>query len=445
MRPGVDVVSRALPAPASPPTNTAIAFIVGPTAIGNRVTLVSSLTEYVALCGTRGSGTSTVTYDAVDVYFREGGGQAYIGSTTQTTLLAEVAGPAQLDADELQKQTRGDLDALAAQYDVDAGAYATKSELIDALVAASDGAEVTPQAVDSGVAAALAALTKDLGPGQVFIADPTLAASPANQSALLAHAAATNRVALLSCTDGNASTLEAIGTALQSDTNARYGALFAPSAIVPGVTPGTTRTVPYPAVEAGIIARNDVVYSPNQPAAGVLGQALYAIDTVNSGTYADSDYAALSLAGVDMARIIYGGVRTYGYRTLVNPTATPEWLSLGNARLNMQIVALAEAIGENFVFANLDGRGITIAQFGGELSAMLAPLFDEGALFGTSYRDAYAVDVGSQVNTPTTIANGELHAVLSVRMSPFAEWVEIEIVKVASNESLPAQNVAVAA
>ncbi len=417
MRPGVDVVSRALPAPASPPTNTAIAFIVGPTSTGDIVTLVSSLTEFVSLCGDRGSGPDQVTYDAVDAYFREGGGQAYIASTTQTTV-----GTFSVD-----------------EQSADEPAPKSKS------TKASDGPQVNPLALNTGVATALAALNADLGPGQVFVADPTLAASPDTQTALLAHAAATNRVALLSCADGNAAALAAVGTALQADPNARYGALFAPSAVVPGVTAGTTRTVPYPAVEAGIIARNDTAYTANQPAAGVLGQTLYAIDLVGSGTYLDSDYEDLNVAGVNMARIIYGGVRTYGYRSLADPAKSPDWLDFGNARLNMQIVALAEAIAQNFVFAQLDGRNITISHFGGELSAMLAPLFDAGALYGTSYIDAYAVDVGSQVNTPTTIANGELHAVISARMSPFAEWVEIEIVKVASNQSLPAQNVAVAA
>jgi hypothetical protein len=69
---------------------------------------------------------------------------------------------------------------------------------------------------------------------------------------------------------------------------------------------------------------------------------------------------------------------------------------------------------------------------------MLLAFYNEGSLYGTTPQEAYSVDVGSSVNTPTTIANGELHAVLSVRMSPDAEWVVIEVVKVASNQALPA-------
>jgi len=351
--------------------------------------------------------------------------------------------------DELEGMTRAELDDVATSLGLNPSDYSTKAEVIAAIdevvekieseqttTIIDPQAEIDTLAVDASIVAALARLTADLGPGQVLIADPVKAADPANQSALLAHAAATNRVALLSTTDGTAAALTAAATGLKTDQNARYGALFAPSATIPGVVAGTTRTVPYTAIVAGIISRNDVAYTPNQPAAGSLGQAVNALDV--NGRYTDAEYASLNTAGVNMARVIYGGVRTYGYRSLVDPTTTPQWLNFGWARLNMAICAGADSIGERYVFTQLDGRRRTIAQFGGELSAMLAPYYDKGALYGESAQEAYDVDVGAQVNTQTTIANGELHAVLSVRMSGMAEWVVIEIVKVATNQPLPA-------
>jgi hypothetical protein len=397
MRPGVDVISRALPPPRSAPTDTGVAFLLGATGSGPNVALVGSLTEFVSTFADRTVAAAIAAYDAADAYFREGGNRLYV-SRTDGTLVAASDEP-----DDSGKSSKG---------------------------------SAAPLVVDPGISQALANLTADLGPGQVFVADPALADVQANQSALLAHAAACNRVALLTTADGDAAVLTAAGLALQTDTNARYGALFAPSAVIPGVVAGATRNVPYSAIEAGIISRNDVSYNPNVAAAGVLGQAVYALDV--NGRYTDADFETLNVSGVDMARIIYGGVRTYGYRTLVNPTTNPEWLDLGWARLNMAITAQAEAIGEGYVFSQLDGRGLTLAQFGADLSAMLSGYYDAGALYGATPQDAYNVDVGSSVNTPTTIANGELHAVLEVRMSPFAEWVVIEIVKVDTTQALPA-------
>ncbi|HEX3455221.1 MAG TPA: hypothetical protein VHS03_11385 [Gaiellaceae bacterium] len=398
MRPGVDVISRALPPPRSAPTDTGVAFLLGATGSGPNVGLVGSLTEFVSTFADRTVAAAIPAYDAADAYFREGGNRLYVARTDGTLLSA------------------------------------ASSDEPDSPKTSSKGPSLL--AVDPGLATALANLTADLGPGQVFAADPAIADVAANQSALLAHAQACNRVALLTTADGDATTLSAAGLALQTDANARYGALFAPSAVIPGVVAGATRNVPYSAIEAGIISRNDVSYNPNIAAAGVLGQAVYALDV--NGRYTDADFATLNVNSVDMARIIYGGVRTYGYRTLVDPVANPEWLDFGWARLNMAITAQAEAIGEGYVFSQLDGRGLTLAQFGADLSAMLSGYYDAGALYGATPQDAFNVDVGSSVNTPATIANGELHAVLEVRMSPFAEYVVIEIVKVDTTQALPA-------
>ena len=410
MRPGVDVFSRAQPAPVTIPTDTGVAFVIGPTdpaVITSTVTLTHSLTEFVALCGDRDAAGVAVTYDAADVFFREGGSQLYVASTVAPS-----------------------VGGLAAQT-----AKGKTSKTDDAAATQSD-AEVAPQLADTGISSALAALTKDLGPGQVFIADLALATVADNQAALTAHCSTNNRVALLSTADGNAAALEAAATALHADQNARYAAVFAPSVIVPGVVPGTTRTVPWAAIQAGIIARNDGGgLNANKAAAGDDGTSLYALDL--TATYTDTEYAALNVAGCNMARRIYGVIENYGYRSCADPaTSQSDWLEFGNCRLNMAICAEADAIGEHYVFSQIDGRGVTIADFGSELSAMLVPFYTGGSLFGATAAEAFDVNVSAAVNTPQTIANGELHAVISVRMSHMAEWVVIEIVKVATTQAL---------
>ena len=188
---------------------------------------------------------------------------------------------------------------------------------------------------------------------------------------------------------------------------------------------------------AGIVARNDAASgNPGLAAAGVQGKSNFAIGV--SQIYTDAEYTTLNDGGFDSVKLVYGEVQNYGWRSLIDPTASPakNWLSFGHARLNMGISALAGLIGERYVFSQIDGKGLTIAQFGGELRAMLLPFYTAGALYGAAPEDAFDVDVGAQVNTEQTLANGELHAVMRVRMRPFAEWVVIEIVKVATTESV---------
>jgi hypothetical protein len=367
-RPSVVVTSRADVPPRSAPTDAGMAFLVGATETGEPVKRVVSMTQYEDEFGKRTAFTDA--YDAAETFFREGGSALTVARTNE-------GGTADL-----------------------------------------------PGALD--------ALTKSYGPGQVFVpgADGVLSTT---HDALIAHAAANNRIALLDADpDATAAELTALAGTLAGNANARYAALFAPAAIVPGLTSADTRTVPYSALEAGIMSRNAATFTPNVPAAGVNGISRFATDLTT--TFADADREDLNDAGVDVARLIYGQVETYGYRTLA-PAATG-WANLGNARLNMEIVAKAEAVGERYMFAQIDGRRIRISQFGAELSGMLVPYYDAGSLYGVSASDAFFVDVGPAVNTDATIANGELHAVIGLRMSPFAEFVVIEIVKVATDQPL---------
>jgi hypothetical protein len=367
-RPGVVVTSRAEAPPRSAATDAGMAFMLGKTEKGPAVALVTSMTQYQTLFGVRTAFTDA--YDGAETFFQEGG--------TKLTVAR-----------------------------------------------AADAA---------GVDTALAALTKDLGPGQVFMPG-ALGGAPATQTALVTHAAANNRIALLdplAADAGDKDDLIALAGTFTNTVNARYAALFAPVAVVPGLTSADTRSVSYSAVEAGIMSRNAGLYSPNVPAAGVNGQSRFAINL--SAAFADVDREELNDNGVNVAKLVYGGVRTYGYRTLA-PLSTG-WGLLSNARLNMEIVAKAEEIGERYLFSQIDGRRVRISQFGADLTGMLVPYYEAGSLFGTSVDDAFYVDVGPAVNTLASIAAGELRAILALRMSPFAEYVVIEIVKVATETPL---------
>jgi hypothetical protein len=367
-------------------------FMLGTTEKGpDTPTELTSFQDYEDTFGARTGFTDL--YDAVEAYYQEGGAKLTI---------QRFGGAAQReDADEPEVE----------------------------------GVEMpAPRAAPADLPAALDLLTKDLGPGQLVV--PGAAGTdPAAHTALLEHAAERNRIALLDppAATQDAAALVTLAGTLSSAPEARYGALFAPTALCPAVAiGGAQRAIPYSAIAAGVIARVDALYSPNVPAAGDLGVSRFATDLAYQ--YTDTEREDLNDAGVDVARLLYGAVETYGYRTLA--PADSGWVGLGNARLNMALVAEAEAIGERYVFRQIDGRKLTISQFAGDLSAMLIGYYEQGSLFGTTADDAFYVDVGDSVNTPATIAAGELHAVLAVRMSPFAERVYIEIVKTATEQPL---------
>jgi phage tail sheath protein FI len=279
---------------------------------------------------------------------------------------------------------------------------------------------------------ALGDFTAEYGPGQVSIPGQT---SSTVGLGLLAHAEDRGRTALVDLADsGTASTLVTAADALR--TNGRWGAAFAPWATIPGIAGGTTRTVPYSAIQAGLIARSDAVgNSPNVAVANQLGKARYATG-LTQDAWTEAEREDLNDAGVNVARVIGGVVTTYGYRSLANPVTDALWVQYSGSREVAYIAARAGAVADTFVFSQLDGRGLTIAEFGGQLRAICAEEYDRGALYGETFEDAAEVDVGAGVNTTATIAAGELHAVISVRVSPFAERVEIEIARSAVSVSL---------
>lgn len=456
--------------PRSAPSDTGVWFVGGITEKGLIVpTLVQSLTDFVAKFGTRVSyGT---LYDAVETYFHEGGSKVYVSrvvgpaavrsfvvlndAAVVPTLRVEANAPGDwgnsLRIAVLAGDVGGDF-KLQVSHSVDgiletspsladkpaAFAWAAASSyivLVDqapltdpAVIAATPlagGTDDRANAVDAHWLIALDRFTPDLGPGQVSF--PGRSTGTAHTQ-LLAHAAANRRVAILDGPDTiTVATLKA--AAIAARTNGRYGAMFAPWVRIRGLTAGTVRTVSPSALVAGAIARSDALGSPNVPAAGVNGLARYVSD-LSQGEWTAAQRDELNTSGVNVIRKLgIRGIRVYGWRSLVDPVVTPNWINFGNARLHMAIATLADEILEQFLFDQIDGRNVLFGDLKSALNGMLQEFYLEGSLYGTTPDQAYYVDVGAQVNTPQTIQNREVHAVVSYRDSPFAELVELTLVK----------------
>jgi len=412
----------------------------------------------------------SILYDALDIYFREGGGSAYVSRVigpaatkgTKTLLDGSAAISLTVSARDAGAQSANIYVGVVAgstggtfqivvtdgtntleqsgdlQTTTDAVAWASLSNYIRMVQGAStnDPAVVAPAALSAGTddrnnitdaqwQAALDLLTADLGPGQVSFPGRT---SDVAHNALATHAQAHNRVALLDLADTNTAAVLKTAVVNARTGNQRFGGAWAPWTRHPGVVRGTTRTVPPSSLVAGLIARNETQFGPDSPSAGVRGQSNSAV-AVSQDPWTDSVRSDLNDNSVNAIINRNGIIYVYGWRSLVAEAADPEWIGFANGRLRMAITAEAQAIAEQYVFMPIDGQGFTLSSFSGSLQGMLQAYYDQGALYGATAADAFRVDVGPSVNTPESIADNELRARLYVRMSPMAELVTIEIVK----------------
>lgn len=479
VRPGVEVVSRISPPNQSGASETGTAFFVGVADRGptDRAVLVRNMSDFERWYG--GRLTTSYLWDSLNAFFREGGSQARISRVVGAAAAADTV---TLDdsgaADSLTVSSVGPGDTgltVEVTAGTEAGTYrlviaedgaiverspnlvtvddavnwaATHSSYVIITAVGSNPPAVvaaTPlaggDADHDGITATEKATAIELhigsyGAGQLLYPGET---SVTTRVALLNHARATSRVALLDTANDPASATHTTDAeALRDDAGLeidaeQYGALFAPWVRAPGQILGTSIIVPPSAIVAGLIAHNDgLTGNTNVPAAGDHGILRFGT-ALAQPSWSDSAREALNDGGVNVIREVVNDLRLYGYRTLAQESA---WTSLASARTRMLLVRRAESIAEGFIFDQIDGRGRKTAEFGGALAGELQALWVAGALFGETADQAYVVDVGPTVNTPETIANQELRAVLGVRMSPFAELVHIEVVKVPVTETL---------
>jgi Phage tail sheath protein FI len=468
-RPGVAVSILELPTPLSDQSDTGTWFAVGtsdrgPTAVP---TLIQSIDQFNTVYGARQS--YSVLYDAVETFFREGGNRVYIGrvvgatATTGTKTLLDtgagvslivsangpgawsanykvgvVAGQAAnsyqivvADTNNVTLEQSSDLLTQGAAVSwanysnyvrIALGATALNPVPV-AVAALSAGNDQRAGIVDNDWNVALTSFAGNLGPGQV--SQPGRTSSVA-YSQIKTHVENNNRVGLLDLPDSaTAATVKSAAAGVTS----RFCAAFAPWVIVPGLTVGTVRAVPPCALIAGMIARNDPSLSTNTPSAGNNGVSNFCTD-LSQPDWDDFTRTDLNSNSCNVIRRLFGGIRNYGWRSLVNPLSDPSWINFGNGRLYVDISAELNVIGENYVFSQIDGQnGSTINLFNASLNGAMLNHYNAGDLFGDTADQAFRVDTGPTVNTLTTLANNELHAIVTMKMSPFAEYVVIQIVK----------------
>lgn len=485
---GVQTTFTESPGANASPFSTGNAFIVGLGDWGSSTSVATahSQADVSAAIGPRSS-TNSVLWDACDAFFREGGSTAFISRVVgptpvkSTLVLKDGSSVNAIQINAADAGNYGNAITVAVTNNStsvtitlsDAATYGSYSILnltspalnsLSAIASWLNGTGVVTASVESGspglpatiAATPLAGGSDDrtdvtvtqwetalgnfgygLGPGQVIAPGQTNTTLSGIWTALGQHASANNRVALANM-DDNVSADTLISDLGNTFNNTGVGpiAFFAGDLAMPGQLPLTTRYISPDAAVAGLIARADATGNPNLAAAGINYGYKYItgpksiVSGVNA-TYNQSDLNALNAVGINTNATKSQTFCNYGFASSIQPTVDQIMSQFNHERLRMALQADAEVLGEPFVFSELDGSGADVAAFNTALTARLKSYQTIGALWG------FTVDTSSAVNTPATLASGQLLAKVSIQMSPFAQSVEIMLNAVPLTQSLP--------
>lgn len=287
---------------------------------------------------------------------------------------------------------------------------------------------------------ALERVPRGIGPAQVFAPWRTAAGT---HEEILDHCGSTGgqRVALLDGAQGaSVSTLAALAASsralgLNAEGVPRLGGLWCQYAVGPGITPGTTRTVPGSIVVGGMLAL--AVAQAGHANVQPVGEAGVPRWATRMDRYFDDseggDGDDLTDAGVNVFESYLGRPRNATFDSLDDPDSS-EWGDLAHSVYFSGLVARAEAIGKSMQ----DGRRPVrqaIPRFGGLLRLELAGDFAAGAHEADTPEEAFRVDVDT-VNDDETIAAGELNAGLQVKVGEHVRDVNITIAKTPATQSV---------
>jgi len=358
---GVNVTTSSAPPTLSSTARTSVWHVAAKVTAGpSTPTSLFSLGDFVAMFATR-TGNEAI-YDAIDVFFREGGAQVVLTGF----------------------ETAGDYtDALSADTS---------------------------------------------GPGNQSVIGE--APTPLLYEALQTGATATNRFALRDVTSTD-TVADMVTLAAGVPALDEYGLTYGPWAYCPGPTGvigAGPRTVPASAVIAALLNRVDGLGNPNRAAAG----RDFPLQFCTGFTLDISDVqrAQLFSAGVNAFKDVNGVLESYGFQTNVPQSPdTPFWQA-NCSRGRMWLVDRCQIRGEAYAFKPLDAEGHLAGAFGNDITEECMTLYGNDGLYGATPEDAFAVNVGSTVNTQATAATATLDASVQARWTDQAKAVDVALVSI---------------
>jgi Bacteriophage tail sheath protein len=461
------------------PVPSATYFVVGLADRGSAtdVVRVTSLAQFEATFGTRPSYGNL--YDDIQMFFSEGGGEAYIArvvgpAATEGALATPLVDRAGTPVNTMQMTAKGPgawssgvtveivngtvtntFTVIVRYLGIEVDRYANLSSPQDAVtkmagclwVKPTDLASATaapnnnpavsgPTALSAGtddrgsvVASTLVAALTRFGPqfGDGAVAIP--GGGDATHAGLIAHAQANNRTAILATArSASANQLATLAASLDSE----YAGLFAPWVQTRDAF-GGLRAVPPDGYIAAVRARAHRDVGPWQAPAGDRSRSNIVVAPDQIFDLATS--GALEDAKVNPILPVSGGVRLYGWRSLSSDL--PNWRLLTGIDVINRIVVAALAELDPLIFSTIDAKGHLLTRIEAGLIGIVRPMADAGGLYPWIDTDGtgnpVALDPGYQITTDPSrdvASANQVRATVAVRVSPTAVLVALTVTKV---------------
>jgi len=475
--PGVIVTTAVRTGPTTAQTAaTATMFVAGITTRGpdGTVHLITSLSDYEDIFG--GSTSDGWTHETVQTFFEEGGSRAYVsrvigssateaslalnktgavlvmtltaagkgtwshGGVLQATVTQPTAGVSFRIAISLNGvtvfTTSTHTTVAAAVNEINNNA--TAALYVTATNAGSTGIPVAVNGnftggtddatvVAADVVTAIGLFTENLGPGAVTAPGYNDATT---RAALVAHAAANRRIAILGFDYGTSVANAITGAqAVTAANNSEFAAFFYPWVKIPDGS--LTKTIP---CEGYVCAKRAVVHNSFgswNPYAGERTEAKFV--TIPEVVLSKSESESLDTGFVNAIKVISGTTRIYGARSASDDTANFRFI-ISREVLN-QVVHEAEVALEALLFLPIDGRRSTFSRVAATLTAIMDRIRVGGGFYeafdanGKQIDPGFTVQVNDAINPLTQLATGVIKAKIGARVSSIGDRIEVEITK----------------
>jgi hypothetical protein len=472
---GVQVTTKLSSGPSNTGTQSGRLHVAGLTEFGpvGKGVVVDSIAKFIAIFGDRTAYSSNM-FDTARMYFEEGGNELVVsrvvgGAATKgaltlkdsadvNTVKIEAADPgAHSTGFTVQVATNGSTFDVTLRRDGQVIAtypgltspadfvqkaatnpFVTVTSLGSATATPGDNPKTlaaTALAAGSDDRAAvttanvIAALDAGTGAEGGAVAAPGYSVSQIG-SLLLAHAAATGKIALLALpATATPAEAETAAASLAADPNGAYGGIFYPHLIIPDG--GATRTISPEGYVAAVRARAHRDVGFWQAPAGDRARTRWVLGT---STTIDTDLND-TLADAMVNGIVTTGAKTrlYGWSSLA---ADREGLGLLTARDALNNLTLSvKTVLEPFVFDVNDSKGHLRSYIESAVVGVLDPIAKRNGFYaltvdGQDVDPGYRVSVDTSLNPITLQAENKVVVAISVRLSPIAQLIQVEIIKV---------------